>query len=132
MANEAHKLGYLRLEDWRLKWVTKVKNNGKLVLGYSMARRKSRVSIELGVQDLENGLLNRFGETPSRLHLQDFVYEGSRQGLELGLRQQRTIGSSKCLWGFSFHMGQKLTSQLTVAAGGPPAIVLATKLGYSQ
>ncbi|MED6184025.1 hypothetical protein PIB30_043358 [Stylosanthes scabra] len=51
MMNGAHKLGYLRLENWRLKWVTKVKSNGKLVLGFSMTRRKSRVSIELGVQD---------------------------------------------------------------------------------
>ncbi|MED6214632.1 hypothetical protein PIB30_105063 [Stylosanthes scabra] len=40
----------LSLEDWRLKWETKVKSNGKLVLGYLMARKKSRVSIELGVQ----------------------------------------------------------------------------------
>ncbi|MED6209620.1 hypothetical protein PIB30_056511 [Stylosanthes scabra] len=55
MVNEAHKLGYLRLEDWRLKWVTKVKSNGKLVLGYSMAQRKSRVSIELGVQGRVKG-----------------------------------------------------------------------------
>ncbi|MED6204179.1 hypothetical protein PIB30_006595 [Stylosanthes scabra] len=37
------------------------------------------------------------------------------RGLELGLRQQRTIGSSKRLWGFCFHVGQKLTSRLTVA-----------------
>ncbi|MED6167763.1 hypothetical protein PIB30_005728 [Stylosanthes scabra] len=74
-----------------------------------MARKKSRDSIELGVQ----------------------VYEGSR-GLELGLRQQQNIGSSKCLWGCCFHVGQKLTSRLTVAAGGPPAIVPATNLGYSH
>ncbi|MED6145117.1 hypothetical protein PIB30_022115 [Stylosanthes scabra] len=49
-------------------------------------------------------------------------------GLELGLRQQRTIGSSKCLWGLCFHVEQRLTSRLTVAAGGPPAIVPATNL----
>ncbi|MED6171408.1 hypothetical protein PIB30_040551 [Stylosanthes scabra] len=59
------------------------------------------------------------------------VYEGSR-GLELGLRQQRTIGSSKRLWGLCFHVGQKLTSRLTVAAGVPPAIVPATNLGFSR
>ncbi|MED6176280.1 hypothetical protein PIB30_086603 [Stylosanthes scabra] len=50
---DAHKLEYLRVIDvrvWRLKGVTKVKSNGKLVLGYSMTRRKFRVSIELGVQ----------------------------------------------------------------------------------
>ncbi|MED6147806.1 hypothetical protein PIB30_047203 [Stylosanthes scabra] len=40
------------------------------------------------------------------------------RGPKLGLRQQRTIGSSKCLWGFCFHVGQKVTSRLTVAAGG--------------
>ncbi|MED6127756.1 hypothetical protein PIB30_091157 [Stylosanthes scabra] len=36
----------------------------------------------------------------------------------LSLRQQRTIGSSKCLWDLCFHVGQRLTSRLTVAAGG--------------
>ncbi|MED6196865.1 hypothetical protein PIB30_051293 [Stylosanthes scabra] len=51
------------------------------------------------------------------------------RGLELGLRQQRTIGSSKCLWSFCFHVGQKLMSRLTVVAGGPSANVPATKLG---
>ncbi|MED6174829.1 hypothetical protein PIB30_072768 [Stylosanthes scabra] len=53
------------LEDWRLKWVTKVKNNGKLlVLGYSMARKKSRVSIELGVQGSESTPSSRFHKLP--------------------------------------------------------------------
>ncbi|MED6201435.1 hypothetical protein PIB30_094973, partial [Stylosanthes scabra] len=52
------------------------------------------------------------------------VYEGSR-GLELGLRQQWTIGSSKCLWDLCFHVGQRLTSRLTVVYDrgrliGPP------------
>ncbi|MED6160200.1 hypothetical protein PIB30_049044 [Stylosanthes scabra] len=50
----------------------------------------------------------------------------------LSLRQQRTIGSSKCLWGFCFHVEQRLTSRLTVAAGGPPTNVPATNLGYSR
>ncbi|MED6133407.1 hypothetical protein PIB30_027946 [Stylosanthes scabra] len=44
------------------------------------------------------------------------VYDGSG-GLKLDLRQQRTIGSSKRLWGLCFHVGQRLTSRLTVAAG---------------
>ncbi|MED6170242.1 hypothetical protein PIB30_028975 [Stylosanthes scabra] len=57
----------LSLEDWRLKWVTKVKNNGKLVLGYSMARRKSRISIELGVQRPKLSILNRFVADWNRL-----------------------------------------------------------------
>ncbi|MED6172929.1 hypothetical protein PIB30_054465, partial [Stylosanthes scabra] len=50
------------LEDWRLKWVTKVENNDRLVLEYSMARRKSRVYIELGVQGFlrrKNGLTQK-------------------------------------------------------------------------
>ncbi|MED6137461.1 hypothetical protein PIB30_065257 [Stylosanthes scabra] len=41
-----------------------------------------------------------------------------RKGYRLGLWQQRTIGSSKCLWGSCFHVGQELTLRLTVAAGG--------------
>ncbi|MED6121846.1 hypothetical protein PIB30_033861 [Stylosanthes scabra] len=67
-----------------------------------MARRKSREYIELGFQ----------------------VYEGSRQGLKLGLRQQRTIGSSKFLWGLCSHVGQGLTLRFTIAAGGPPANIV--------
>ncbi|MED6156627.1 hypothetical protein PIB30_016173 [Stylosanthes scabra] len=35
-------------------------------------------------------------------------------------KYKRTIGSSKCLWGSYFHVGQELTSRLTVAAGGLP------------
>ncbi|MED6124266.1 hypothetical protein PIB30_057325 [Stylosanthes scabra] len=62
----------------------------------------SRVYIELGIQ----------------------VYEGSRQGLKLGLRQQRTIGGSNCLWDLCFHVRYWLTSWLTVAAGGPPANIV--------
>ncbi|MED6162329.1 hypothetical protein PIB30_069308, partial [Stylosanthes scabra] len=50
----------------------------------------------------------------------------------LGLQRQRTIESSKRLWGLCFHVGQRLTSRLMVAAGGPPANVPATNLGYSQ
>ncbi|MED6212200.1 hypothetical protein PIB30_080911, partial [Stylosanthes scabra] len=34
--------------------------------------------------------------------------------------------------GICFHVGQRLTSRLTVAAGGPPANVPATNLGYSR
>ncbi|MED6124083.1 hypothetical protein PIB30_055741 [Stylosanthes scabra] len=49
---------------WRLKWVTKVKSNGKLVLGYSMARRKSRVSIELGIQGFESTPHPKFPKLP--------------------------------------------------------------------
>ncbi|MED6124271.1 hypothetical protein PIB30_057383 [Stylosanthes scabra] len=55
-----------------------------------------------------------------------------RKGYRLGLWQQRTIGSSKCLWGSCFHMGQELTSRLTVAAGGSPASVPANNLGISH
>ncbi|MED6135717.1 hypothetical protein PIB30_049245 [Stylosanthes scabra] len=51
-----------------------------------------------------------------------------RKGYRLGLWQQRTIGSSKCMWGSCFHVGQELTSRLTVAAGGPSANVPATNL----
>ncbi|MED6181772.1 hypothetical protein PIB30_022527 [Stylosanthes scabra] len=46
----------------------------------------------------------------------------------LSLRQQWTIRSSKCLWDLCFHVGQGLTSRLTVEAGGPPANVPATNL----
>ncbi|MED6157795.1 hypothetical protein PIB30_026733 [Stylosanthes scabra] len=45
------------------------------------------------------------------------------------LMESRTIGSSKCMRGLCFHVGQRLTSRLTVAAEGPPAIVPATNLG---
>ncbi|MED6175312.1 hypothetical protein PIB30_077162 [Stylosanthes scabra] len=38
--------------------------NGRLVLGYSMARRKSRVSIELGIQGFESTLHSKFHELP--------------------------------------------------------------------
>ncbi|MED6210969.1 hypothetical protein PIB30_069193 [Stylosanthes scabra] len=58
----------LGLEDWRLMRVTKVKSDGKLVLGYSMARKKSRVSIELGVQRLKD--------------FQNLPLESIRQGFE--------------------------------------------------
>ncbi|MED6221313.1 hypothetical protein PIB30_053255 [Stylosanthes scabra] len=74
--------------------------------------------VHFGTESL-NDFLNRFALE---------VYEGSG-GLELDLRQQRTIGSSKCLWGLCFHVGQRLTLRLTVAAGGPPANVPATNLG---
>ncbi|MED6225581.1 hypothetical protein PIB30_094949 [Stylosanthes scabra] len=46
------------------------------VLGCSMARRKSRASIELGVQnlkDFKSGLLNRFDKAPSRLRLRNLM-----------------------------------------------------------
>ncbi|MED6171175.1 hypothetical protein PIB30_038323 [Stylosanthes scabra] len=93
--------------------------------------------------------MNRFGWSPSRFarpfwekntSFNEYRIDSQNReprskrvrGLELGLRQQRTIGSSKCLWGFSFHVGQKLTSRLTVAAGGPPANVPATNLGFNQ
>ncbi|MED6134848.1 hypothetical protein PIB30_040798 [Stylosanthes scabra] len=161
----------LSLEDWRLKWMTKVKSNGKLVLGYSMARKKSRVSIDLGVQrlkDFKTCLLNRFDRASSRFHIQNFmncrfhpvfkfnvqnalridssssesilkrrnlVFKGikrGQKGYRLGLWQQRTIRSSKCLWGSCFYVGQELTSRLTVAAGGPSASVPATNLGTSH
>ncbi|MED6107072.1 hypothetical protein PIB30_010519 [Stylosanthes scabra] len=36
-----------------------------------------------------------------------------RKGYRLGLWQQRTIGSSKCLWGSCCHVGQGRTSRLT-------------------
>ncbi|MED6123050.1 hypothetical protein PIB30_045674, partial [Stylosanthes scabra] len=48
---------------------------------------------------------------------------------EFDRRYKRTIESSKCMWGSCFHVGQELTSRLTVAAGGPPANVPATNLG---
>ncbi|MED6168413.1 hypothetical protein PIB30_011302 [Stylosanthes scabra] len=101
-----------------------------------MARRKSRVYIELGVQGPESNPSSKSHELSriesSRLvhesirSYPDFkfnvrkalrAYEGSR-GLELGLRQQQTIRSGKCLWGLCFHVGQRLTPRLTVAAGG--------------
>ncbi|MED6107660.1 hypothetical protein PIB30_016103 [Stylosanthes scabra] len=53
-----------------------------------------------------------------------------RKGYRLGLWQQRTIESSKCLWGSCFQVGQELTSRLTVAAGEPSASVPATNLGF--
>ncbi|MED6209618.1 hypothetical protein PIB30_056509 [Stylosanthes scabra] len=68
-------LGISDVRVWRLKRVTKVKSNGKLVLGYSMARRKSRVSIELGVQNrlqsrgLQSSRFKGFESTPhSKFH----------------------------------------------------------------
>ncbi|MED6210967.1 hypothetical protein PIB30_069191 [Stylosanthes scabra] len=66
--------------------VTKVKSDGKLVLGYSMARRKSRVSIELGVQiGLEGRWNENKGDEMVELRLKDFQnlpLESIRQGFE--------------------------------------------------
>ncbi|MED6180948.1 hypothetical protein PIB30_014730 [Stylosanthes scabra] len=58
------KPGVIDIRVWRLKGVTKDKSNGKLVLGYSMARRKSRVSIELSVQGFESTPHSKFHELP--------------------------------------------------------------------
>ncbi|MED6133149.1 hypothetical protein PIB30_025784 [Stylosanthes scabra] len=121
--------------------------NGRMVLGCSMARRKSRVSIELGVQIKSI----RLAPEPIRLHI-DFQFnvqnalrivssssESIPKSNDVILRDEltkdeviishRTIGSSERCGVFVFHMGQRLTSRLTVAAGGPPANVPATNLG---
>ncbi|MED6159570.1 hypothetical protein PIB30_043435 [Stylosanthes scabra] len=62
------------------------------------------------IQEGRGLLLNRFALPSSRFS------------------EKRTIGSSKCLWGLCFHVGQRLTSRLTVATRGPPANVSATNL----
>ncbi|MED6170423.1 hypothetical protein PIB30_030729 [Stylosanthes scabra] len=64
-------------------------------------------------------------------------FHGGLRGVEArtkvaGLRQQRSIGGSKCLWDLCFHVGQGLTSRLTgrmigprgSATDGSPALVL--------
>ncbi|MED6161622.1 hypothetical protein PIB30_062544 [Stylosanthes scabra] len=122
-----------------------------------MARRKSRVSIELGVQGSESTPSSKFHKLPriessrlvhepihfhsdSKFNVQNalridssssesiptriiWFFKGLKgvRGPELGLRQQRTIGSSKCLWGFCFHVGQRLTSRLTDRKRSGPA-----------
>ncbi|MED6184448.1 hypothetical protein PIB30_047512 [Stylosanthes scabra] len=83
----------------------------------------------------KSDFLNRFVVLASRLELLDLEnFENLRiervdsvsrgidskpyLGLKTELELQWTIGSSKCLWGSCVHVGQELTSQLTVAAGG--------------
>ncbi|MED6128352.1 hypothetical protein PIB30_096892 [Stylosanthes scabra] len=83
--------------------------------------------------NVQNALRIDSSSSESILHRRNMVSKGikrGRKGYRLGLWQQWTIGSSKCLWGSCFHMGQELTSRLTVAAGGPSASVPATNLGF--
>ncbi|MED6136965.1 hypothetical protein PIB30_060644 [Stylosanthes scabra] len=83
--------------------------------------------------NIQNALRIDSSSSESILHRRNMVSKGikrGRKGYRLGLWQQRTIGSSKCLWGSCFHVGQELTSRLTVAARGPSASVPATNLGF--
>ncbi|MED6111657.1 hypothetical protein PIB30_054307 [Stylosanthes scabra] len=115
-----------------------------------MARRKSRARIELGVQGFESTPHPKFPKLPRiestllviesirfhpvfKFNVQNALrIDSSSSESILKRRKLRSIGSSKCMWGSCFHVGQELTSWLTVAAGGPPASIPATNLGISH
>ncbi|MED6188550.1 hypothetical protein PIB30_087030 [Stylosanthes scabra] len=77
--------------------------------------------------NVQNALKIDSPSSESILKRRNFVFKGRVMMIEV-VTSHRTIGSSKCLWGSCFHVGQELTSRLTVAAGGPPASVPATNL----
>ncbi|MED6195946.1 hypothetical protein PIB30_042614 [Stylosanthes scabra] len=54
------------------------------------------------------------------------------RGPELGLQQQRTIGSSKCLWRFCFRVGQRLTPRLTYERWSSSASSGSVRIGYDN
>ncbi|MED6213464.1 hypothetical protein PIB30_093649, partial [Stylosanthes scabra] len=105
--------------------------NGRMILGCSMARRKSRVSIELGVQDFESTPPSKFHKLP-RIESIQLVTEPILFHPDFKFNVQNALridsSSSESILKRMILVFKGLTSRLTVAAGGPPANVPATNL----